>query len=159
MRTMPNNDAVTVYFSTDHAGWSLRKPILRFLERAGYTVIDYGPDSKQAGDDYPIVAKNMLTAFKKAYAKNPTVRGVLVCGSGVGMAIAANRFPTVRAVEGYGAQQVKLAREHNNANVLTLGGRDIDSKLALRLLKIFLETPFSTSERHARRVQQIDQLP
>lgn len=150
-------DKGVVYIGSDHAGWPLRRGVIRFLERHGYTVVDCGPSERKMGDDYPERAAAVARAI--VASGDPKVKGVVLCGSGVGVAIAANRFKGIRAVEGYSVEQVKLARQHNDVNVLTLGGRLDSSRMVERLLRAFLETDESPIERHRRRIVQLDSLP
>lgn len=140
----------TLYLGADHAGWKLKESLKPKLLKLGYKVQDLTP-AFMPGDDYPWIGE---TVAKKT-AKSKDSRGLLVCGSGVGMAIAANRIKGARAVEGYAVHQVKLAREHNDANVLTVGNWHTSEKDAMKLIKTFLATKSSSAKRHARRVKQL----
>lgn len=140
----------TIILGADHAGFALKEKVKRELLRRGYDVRDLSPRYK-AGDDYPLVGRRVA----KLVAKDRKSRGILVCGSGVGMAIAANRVKGVRAVEGHTAGEVILAREHNDVNVLALAGWRMRPKEAMKLADAFLETPFSKAARHRRRVRQL----
>ena len=140
----------TLYIGADHAGWRLKEKLKSTLAKMGVQIQDLTPTFK-ANDDYPAIGK--VIALKTAKSSNAL--GLLVCGSGVGMAIAANRIKGARAVEGYAPHQVKLAREHNDANVLTIGERQTNATMAAKLLKIFLNTPASKAARHRRRVKQL----
>lgn len=157
-KSADTNNKNLVFFASDHAGWPLRHSIIRWFERQGYGIIDCGPKTIQPGDDYPQLAQAVSQKLLTALAEQPEAKGVLLCGSGVGMAMMANRFKGIRAVEGYSPEQVRLAREHNNANILTLGARDISKKLAERLVKKFFETKFTPIDRHQRRIKQLDDL-
>ena len=147
----------TVAVGADHAGFELKAILAAELGRMGHGVLDLGtsgPDSV----DYPDYAAAVVAAMRVGRAR----RGVLVCGSGVGMSIAANKVRGVRAALGVHSEEVRLTRAHNNANVLTLGARFTDPATAGELLRVFLETPFEDSDndggRHARRVSKISQL-
>ena len=141
---------MTLYIGADHAGWRLKEKLKSALANARVRIQDLTPLFK-AGDDYPAIGK--AVAKKTALSKN--AMGLLVCKSGVGMAIAANRIKGARAVEGYAPHQVKLAREHNDANVLTIGEQQTSATTAAKLVKIFLTTPASKAARHRRRGKQL----
>jgi len=140
----------TIILGSDHAGFALKEKIKRELLRRGHDVHDATPRFK-AGDDYPLAARRVV----KLVAKDAKSRGILVCGSGVGIAIAANRIKGIRAVDGHAPAEVKLAREHNDVNVLTLSGWKTNAKDAMKLADAFLATPFSNAARHRRRVKQL----
>ncbi len=146
-----------IYFASDHAGFEMKKALVESTKRLGLEVIDLGPDKLNPGDDYPIlIEKAGLEVFKDP----ENSRAIILGGSGQGEAIVANRFPNVRAVVFYGGKReiIKLSREHNDANVLSLGTRFIDLEEAEEVLKLWLETPFSGDKRHIRRLEEIDQL-
>lgn len=136
----------------DHGGFALKEHLRDALQRAGHDVIDFGTHSAEAAD-YPDYAA--VVAF--SVARGEAERGILVCGTGVGMSIAANKVPGIRAALAVDAEEVRLIRAHNDANVLTLGGRFIDIDTADRLVKIFLETGFDGG-RHGVRVAKIADL-
>jgi ribose 5-phosphate isomerase B len=140
----------TIVLGADHAGFALKEKVKRELLRRGHDVHDATPRFK-AGDDYPLRARQVA----KLVVKDATSRGILVCGSGVGVAIAANRVKGIRAMDGHAATEVKLAREHNDVNVLTLSGWKLSVKAAMKLVDAFLKTPFSNAARHRRRVKQL----
>jgi ribose 5-phosphate isomerase B len=141
---------ITLYIGADHAGWRLKEKLKSVLNKMKVRMHDLTPAFKK-DDDYPAIGKKI--AQRTAAQKNSM--GVLVCGSGVGMAIAANRVKGARAVEGYAPHQVKLAREHNNANILTIGERQTSAAAAAKLLNVFLTTTASRESRHVRRVKQL----
>ena len=136
----------------DHAGLELKNLLRDTLTQAGHEVRDFGTDSKDS-TDYPDYAAKV----GRAVASGEAERGFLVCGSGVGMSIAANKIRGIRAALGYNEEEVKLTRQHNNANILTFGERFIDPETAVRLAKLFLETPFDGG-RHERRVNKMTEL-
>lgn len=140
----------TLYLGADHAGFKLKETLKPKLAKLGLKIHDLTP-AFMPGDDYPWIGETVA----KRTAKTKDSRGLLVCGSGVGMAIAANRIKGARAVEGYAAHQVKLAREHNDANVLTVGTWHTSDKDALKLIKTFLSTKTSNAKRHQRRVKEL----
>lgn len=139
-----------LYIGADHAGWKLKEALKPKLAKLGVKIHDLTP-AFMPGDDYPWIGE----AVAKKTAKSKDARGLLVCGSGVGMAIAANRVKGARAVEGYATHQVKLAREHNDANVLTVGTWHTNDKDAMKLIKAFLSTKASDAKRHRRRIKQL----
>ncbi|HVS15946.1 MAG TPA: ribose 5-phosphate isomerase B [Thermoanaerobaculia bacterium] len=140
----------TVALGADHAGWELKRELRDWLEEQGYAVLDCGTDSDQSVD-YPDFARRVTDAVVDGGAE----RGVLVCGTGAGMAMSANRVAGVRAVNCIDGYTARMARAHNDANVLALGARVVGAGLALELLQIFLTEPFEGG-RHARRVAGIE---
>lgn len=139
-----------VFLGADHAGYRLKEKIKETLSKKGIESKDLGTDSEESCD-YPDYAKKVA----KAVQKNKGSFGVLVCGTGTGTAITANRFKGVRAVQATTEYLAKMAREHNNANVISLGARVTPEKDALKFVETFLKTPFSNEERHARRVKKM----
>jgi len=140
----------TIVLGADHAGFTLKEKVRRELLRRGCDVHDATPRFK-AGDDYPLAGRKVA----KLVAKDKKSRGIIVCGSGVGVAIAANRIKGIRAMDGHAPAEVKLAREHNDVNVLTLSGWKMSAIAAMKLVDAFLKTPFSNAARHRRRVKQL----
>ena len=139
------------YLATDHAGFNLKEKIKQFLTELGYETQDFGAFSFEPTDDYPDFVK--LAA--EAVAKDPeNSRAIVLGGSGQGEAMVANRYKGVRAavLDKYDADIIKLSREHNNANVLSLGARFLKEEEALSAVKLWLETPFTEEERHKRRI-------
>jgi ribose 5-phosphate isomerase B len=139
--------------ASDHAGFPLKERLKAALGRLGIAWQDLGTDS-EASVDYPDFAHRLACAIERGEAQ----RGILVCGTGEGMAITANRHPNVRAAVVWNEDTARLSRQHNDANVLALGGRTTDPDLAERLLAIWLATPFEGG-RHARRVDKIEPGP
>ncbi len=141
---------MNLYFGADHAGFILKELLKKKAQSLGHTVHDLGTTDENAVD-YPDYAFQVTRAMKA----DPEAFGVLVCGTGIGMSIAANRFPWIRAaVCNDSVRAAQLARGHNNANVLCLGGRLIEPDLALGILQAFLETPFEGGH-HTPRVAQL----
>lgn len=141
---------MTLFLAADHNGHAIKEALEKTLAKHKVAVHDLSPQFKK-GDDYPAIGKRLATTV----AKTAGARGVLFCGSGVGMAIAANRVKGARAVEGLTKKQVALARKDNDVNILTLGAWDLSQKEALALINTFLTTKASTAERHKRRVMQL----
>jgi ribose 5-phosphate isomerase B len=138
-----------IAMGADHAAFPLKNHLRDSLRQAGHEVTDFGTDTA-ASTDYPDYAK--LVA--QSVASGAADRGILVCTTGMGMCIAANKIHGIRAALGTNAEEVRLVRAHNNANVLTFGEKFIDAPTAAKLTRIFLETPFDGG-RHERRVEKI----
>jgi len=141
-----------IAIGADHAGFALKEKLRARLSAEGHEVVDYGTSSAESCD-YPDFAQ----AVGREVGAGRTDRGILVCSTGIGMAIAANKVEGVRAAPGQSEDEVRLTREHNDANVLTLGAKYLDEAQAEALIGIFLNTEFSGG-RHARRVAKIAQL-
>lgn len=139
----------TIAIASDHAGFDLKNLLKKDLETMGFGVLDLGAVSKESVD-YPDFGFALAGALKAGKAN----RGVLVCGSGIGISIAANRYPEVRAALIHDALGARLARQHNDANVICFGGRLIGEEVARDCLKVFLETQFEGG-RHAGRVAKL----
>lgn len=142
--------AETIALASDHAGFALKRVLKEKLERDGYAVLDLGTNGADSVD-YPDFADRLADALKKGQA----ARGVLVCGTGIGISIAANRHRHIRAALCTDTTAARLARGHNDANVLVLGARLIGEETALDTLGAFLATGFDGGERHARRVGKL----
>jgi ribose 5-phosphate isomerase B len=138
-----------IAIGADHAGFVLKEKLRRALAAEGHQVTDFGTDSEQACD-YP----DFALAAALEVARGACERGILVCSTGIGMAIAANKVDGVRAAPAGCADEVRLTREHNDANVLTLGARYVDEARALELVGVFLSAQFAGG-RHARRLEKI----
>lgn len=141
-----------IMIGCDHGGYQLKSVLVPHLQQLGHEVQDIGVFSAESCD-YPQYALTVA----RAVARGEVERGVLVCGSGVGMCIAANRTRGVRAVQPNEPYTAKMSRRHNNSNVLCLGGRLIGVDMAVEILNVWLHEPFEGG-RHQRRVDQIDQL-
>jgi ribose 5-phosphate isomerase B len=141
-----------VAIGSDHAGFRLKKELRDFISSLGIEVKDFGCYSEDSCD-YPDIARLVsLSVVQGEYNE-----GILICGTGIGMSIAANKIKGIRAAVGNELLSVRLAREHNNANILTLGSRIIGSEVAKEAVKIFIETPF-LGGRHQRRVDKIKEM-
>lgn len=143
-----------VLLGADHAGTVLKEALKKALHDRGYDVEDVSPSAPQAGDDYPAYA--FAVAERVAVAPEEA-RGILVCDTGVGMAIAANKIPGAYAALVADERGARRTREHNAANILALGAESIAEGEAVKAVLAFLETPFPGAERHVRRVQMIEQ--
>ncbi len=147
-----------VILASDHAGFKLKEVVKSFLEKQDYKVLDVGAHEFVDGDDYPVYMT--AAAMKVAEDMSGDTKTIIFGGSGQGEAIVANRFPGVRAVVWYGGSEdiLKLSREHNDANILSIGANFINEDEAKKAVKLWLETPFSGEERHQRRNSQIDNI-
>jgi ribose 5-phosphate isomerase B len=141
-----------IAIAADHAGFAHKEKLRKRLAGLGHQVVDFGADSAESCD-YPDFAQPVA----REVAQGRSERGVLVCSSGIGMAIAANKVAGVRAVSVRSPEEARLTREHNDANVLTLGAQYLDEPRAVELVEAFLYTEFAGG-RHARRVAKIAQL-
>jgi ribose 5-phosphate isomerase B len=139
----------TIAVAADHAGFPLKETLKGDLAARGFNVLDLGTDGP-ASVDYPDFADRLAHALKRGAA----ARGVVICGTGIGISIAANRHTHVRAALCQDVTAARLARQHNDANVLALGARLIGEEVARECLKIFLDTPFEGG-RHERRVAKL----
>jgi ribose 5-phosphate isomerase B len=138
-----------VCIASDHGGFSLKEAIKDHLIKKDISIIDLGP-SENKTVDYPDYAKKVANRIK---AKKSDA-GILVCGSGTGMAISANKTKTIRAAVCYNVNSTRLSREHNNANIISLGARLTSKKLSLKLVEIFLKTKFEGG-RHLKRIKKL----
>ncbi len=152
------NKDLKIILASDHAGFTLKEAVKKFLQEKEYTVLDVGAHELKEGDDYPIYMS--AAALKVAEDMTGKTKAVIFGGSGQGEAIVANRFPGVRAVIWYGGDQevLKKTREDNDANILSIGARFVEADGACDAVETWLETPFSGDERHQRRIEQIDAI-
>ena len=141
-----------VYVGADHAGFELKQKLVAELRRLGYEPVDVGPATLDPTDDFPDYAKPVAQAVSTGKAS----RGVLTCGTGLGMGYVANRYPHVRAAVVWSPEIAELSRKHNDANVLVLPSRFMSDDESLAILRRWLSTPFEGG-RHQRRVEKIDQ--
>ncbi|MBP3808589.1 MAG: ribose 5-phosphate isomerase B [Eubacterium sp.] len=136
-----------VSIGSDHGGYELKLEVIEHLKKRGFEVTDVGTDSP-ASCDYPIYAKKVTEDIQ---SKNADL-GILICGTGIGMSMAANKEPGIRAALCHDTFSAKATREHNDANILCMGARVVGPGLALMIIDTFLDTPFSNDERHIRRI-------
>lgn len=136
-----------IFIGSDHGGYSLKLEVIEHLKNRGIEVTDVGCDS-EASCDYPVYAKKVTDAIKDGSAD----LGILICGTGIGMSMAANKESGIRAALCHDVFSAKATREHNNANILCLGARVVGPGLALMIIDTFIDTSFSHDERHIRRI-------
>lgn len=158
-----------IYLATDHAGFQLKEKVKEFLQKEGYQVTDCGAFEYDKDDDYP----DFISKAAEEVSKDPSSKAVIFGSSGQGEAIVANKYPNVRAVVFYTPcipaqnvdvtgrvsedpfEMIRLTREHNNANVLSLGAKILKEEDALKAIKLWLEAPFTREARHSRRIEKI----
>ena len=140
-----------IAIASDHGGFELKKAIITHLTERGIENTDFGPYTDESCD-YPDYAKQVAGAI----VNGEYDAGILVCGTGIGMSITANKFPGIRAALCGDCFSAQATREHNNANVLCLGARIVGEGLALKIVDTFLDTDFSNDERHIRRIKKIE---
>lgn len=149
-----------IYLGADHGGFSNKVALQAWLAEQGYAVEDCGAFQLDPQDDYPKFAAAVAEKVVTHSANGTTAGeiGILLCRSGAGMVMAANRFPSIRAVAVMNVEQAAHARAHNDANVIALSGDWMDLELMKACISVFLQTPFSGDERHQRRLRQLDTL-
>jgi ribose 5-phosphate isomerase B len=140
-----------IAIGSDHGGFELKQAIMAHLDARGLEYKDFGTYST-ASCDYPEYGR----AVAKAVASGEYERGILICGTGIGISIAANKVPGIRAALCTDCFMAEATRQHNDANILALGGRVVGEGLALKIVDTFLDTPFSNDERHIRRIAKIE---
>jgi ribose 5-phosphate isomerase B len=143
-----------ISIAADHAGFELKEKLKDYLEQQGNEVEDAGPKAFQPGDDYPDYAGPAA----EMVGTGKVERGIVICDSGIGVDIVANKIPGVRSALVHDEELAKLTRQHNDSNVLALGALFVDEEKAKRIVKNWLETPFSGAERHERRIAKIKQF-
>lgn len=140
-----------IAIGSDHGGYELKQEIIKYLEEHGIPYKDFGCYSDKSCD-YPVYGK----AVAEAVAGGEYEKGILICGTGIGISIVANKVPGIRAALCHDCFSAQATREHNNANILAMGGRVIGAGHALKVVDTFLNTEFSGDERHIRRIQMIE---
>ncbi len=145
-------DGEIILIASDHAGYEMKEVVKQRLTERDIEVLDMGPDNDDSVD-YPDYAAKVASAISRGEAS----RGILICGTGLGMSIAANRFPGVRAALCYHTSAARYSREHNDSNVLVLGGRMLGKALACEIVDVWLTTSFAGG-RHERRLRKIEEL-
>ena len=143
-----------IFIGTDHAGFELKEALVVFLRELGHEVEDLGAHTYEVLDDYP----DFIRPVAEAVARDTASRGIILGGSGQGEAMCANRVRGARAAVYYGGPVdiAVLSREHNDANILSLGARFVDEDEAREVVRVWLATPFGGEEKHARRIAKID---
>lgn len=144
-----------VFVGADHNGFHLRHRILAYLKRAGYDVVDSGDQKLDPEDDFPVFAAKVVNDMKTS--ADPDARGILICGSGQGMCMAANRYKGIRACMGYDRESIRASRNDDDANVLCLAARVLEKDEANMLVEAFLNVPFSHVGRYQRRIKELDE--
>ena len=160
MKTQDPSSACSVWVASDHAGFELKNCILRSLRTSdysdGYTIFDGGPHHADRVD-YPDLAWPITLEVAQALDQGHVARGILVCGTGIGVSLVANRHPAIRAALAHDLFTAEMARRHNDAQILCIGARVVASDLALDMVKLFLTSPFDGG-RHADRVDLLQAL-
>lgn len=159
-----------VYLAADHAGFELKQSLIPYVHELGHEPVDCGAHEHDPGDDYPAFVAEAAQRLSEDVEQNTESRAIVIGASGQGEAIVANRFKGVRCALYYGVtgnqtdsggkslDMISSVREHNDSNALSLGARFLSESAAKEAVKKWLSTPFSNEERHARRIQQIDDL-
>jgi ribose 5-phosphate isomerase B len=142
-----------ISISSDHRGFELKERIKEYLIRKNFKVLDFGTDSN-ASVDYPDFAKKV----GESVARGESKFGIAICGSGIGVSIAANKVKGIRAVNATNSDMAEMSRKHNNANVICFGADFIDFDTAVKYLEIFFKTDFEGGERHNRRIEKINKI-
>lgn len=140
-----------IAIGSDHGGFELKKAVMAHLEKRGLEYKDFGTYTKDSCD-YPEYGR----AVALAVASGEFERGIVICGTGIGISIAANKIPGIRAALCGDCFSAQATREHNDANILAMGARVVGEGLALKIVDTFLDTPFSNDERHIRRISLIE---
>ena len=140
-----------IAIACDHGGYELKLQIIKYLEAKGFDYIDYGCNGESV--DYPIYAKKVGQAIQSGECE----QGILICGTGIGMSIVANKMKGVRCALCSDCFSAEMTKLHNDTNVIALGGRVIGPELAVKMVDIFLNTPFSNDERHIRRINMMEE--
>jgi len=149
-KKVPKRNMKTIYIASDHAGITMKKALKELLEKINYKVHDLGPQTDDSVD-YPDYAKKLAKAVKS----RPDSKGILICGTGIGMCMAANKIKGIRAALCYNEDTARLSREHNDANILCLGARTTTLNMAKKITVAWLETKHEGGERHQRRIKKI----
>lgn len=142
-----------IFLGADHAGFKLKEEIKQFLDETGYIYEDLGAYTGENGSDYPEIAFKLANKVAEHNGK-----GILMCGTGTGEAIVANKVKGIRAANCFDEYTARMSREHNNSNVLCLGARTLNKGSSEKIVEIWLEADFSSEARHRRRVRQIEDI-
>lgn len=145
-----------IYVGADHNGFHLRNNLIDYLKRAGHDVQDDGDDRLDPQDDFPVFAAKVV--HHVLASADPEPRGILICGSGQGMCMAANRFKGIRACMGYDRESIVATRRDEDSNILCLAARILEKDKVNVLVETFLNTPFAGLGRYQRRIQEMDNL-
>lgn len=145
-----------IFIGADHNGFDMKQALIEELTRAGYAVVDEGDRERRPEDDFPQFAGRVIAAMRASDEAEP--RGILICGSGQGMCMAANRFKGIRASLVWSADETRAARNDDDSNVLCLPARYMSTEEAVKLAELWLSTPFAGAARFKRRIKELDQL-
>lgn len=145
-----------IYIGADHNGFQLKQALISYLSQLGHEVIDKGDTQLNPQDDFPQYGAKVASAILSSDDKN--AKGVLICGSGQGVCIAANRFKGIRAALAWNRREAQAARNDDDSNVLCLPARELDEKSAMDITETWLNTAFSAAPRYIRRNRQLDEL-
>lgn len=144
-----------IYIGADHRGFKLKESLKAFLQQSGYTIVDSGNAIFDENDDYPDFAAKLA---KEVAIDSENRRGILVCGSGVGVDVVANKFKNIRSGLIATPDQAYLSRNDDDTNILSLGADVVDDQTAKKILSVWLQTPFSGEEKHQRRIEKIKSI-
>ncbi|HLB66692.1 MAG TPA: RpiB/LacA/LacB family sugar-phosphate isomerase [Candidatus Saccharimonadales bacterium] len=145
-----------IYVGADHQGFYLRNSLISYLKRAGYEVEDEGDKQLDPSDDFPVFTQKVVSNILSSDDNDP--RGILICSSGQGMCMAANRFKGIRAALGYNKEAVRSSRNDDNSNILCLPAKVLEKDEANVLVELWLNTPFAGAPRFVRRLREIDEF-
>jgi len=145
-----------IYIGADHNGFGYKAKLVEYLQRAGYEIVDEGGSGQDPQDDYPQFAGRVIQAMRGD--AEPVTRGILICGSGQGMCMTANRFKGIRAALCWDQEEARSSRNDDDSNVLCLSARDIDFDKTIGIVHTWLMTPFAGAPRFKRRIQEMDEL-
>jgi ribose 5-phosphate isomerase B len=145
-----------IYIGADHNGFYLRNSLIKYLKKAGYEVVDDGDERLNPDDDFPVFA---LSVVKDVLSGDDhDARGILICGSGQGMCMAANRFKGIRAALGYDRKSARSSRNDDNSNILCLPSDVLEKDTANLIVETWLNTPFAKAPRFIRRLKELDEM-
>src|SRR3989338_4192910 len=144
-----------VYVGADHRGFALKEKLKDWLSRKGYSVVDCGNTVHDPDDDYPDFASAVATKVQESGDEG---RGIVICGSAMGVGITANKFKVIRCGVGITTEDVHHGRDHDDINIVGLSSDYVNEKTSLEMAEIFLKTAFSNSERHVRRIKKIEKI-
>lgn len=150
-----------VFLGADHRGFALKEMLKSWLSEKGYSVVDCGNTVHDPDDDYPDFAAAVAQKVQQTASNGASIeegRGIVICGSAMGVGITANKFKGIRCGVGINVEDVHHGRDHDDINVLGLSSDYVDPKVSLEMTKTFLETPFSKGERHVRRLKKIEKI-
>ena len=145
-----------IFVGTDHNGFHQKAKLVTFLQKNGYEVVDDSTGPLNLDDDYPVFARKVVMDMQASGDKD--ARGILICSSGQGMCMAANRYKGIRAALGYDRESVRSARNDDDANILCLAARTLDSDTGFALAETFILTPYAAAPRYSRRIQEMDDI-